>query len=160
MPLISHLDLEGETQGAIQGTCNIKGREDTILVFAMDQKIHIPYDPQAGDPSGKRIHGPMTIVKEFDKASPKLYQALCTGERLKASIKWYRTAPTGEEEHYFTHNLEGAILVSMKPYSPIAFLTENEPYRHMEEISFTYNKIVWTWEPDGVEAQDSWAAPA
>jgi len=29
----------------------------------------------------------------------------------------------------------------------------------MEEVSFTYSKIIWTWEPDGIEAEDSWTAP-
>ncbi len=157
--MVSHLELEGESQGKIEGTCDMEGREGTILVFGMDQLIHIPTDPQSGLPSGKRIHGPLKLVKEFDKASPKVYQALCTGEHLKATIKWYRIDPGGKEEHYFTHTLEDAIIVSVKPYMPIAFLEENEPYRHMEEVALTYSKIKWTWEPDGIEAEDSWAVP-
>jgi type VI secretion system secreted protein Hcp len=158
--MIAHLELQGEKQGKIDGTCDMKGREKTILVFAMNQEIHMPRDPQSGLPSGKRIHGPMTLTKEFDKASPKLYQALCTGEHLKLKLKWYRVDKAGKEQHYFTHALENAIVVSIKPYMPIAFLKENEPYRHMEELSFTYSKIKWTWEPDGIEAEDSWSAPA
>jgi type VI secretion system secreted protein Hcp len=157
--MTSHLELEGENQGGIEGNCDMEGREGTILVFAMNQEIHIPRDPQSGLPSGKRIHGPLTIVKEFDKASPKLYQALCTGEHLKAVLKWYRIDPSGSEEHYFTHTLDEAIVVSIKPYMPIAFLEENEPYRHMEEVCMTYKKIKWAWEPDGIESEDSWAVP-
>lgn len=160
MPMPSHLQTEGETQGAIEGSCEMQGREGTILVYAMDHEIHIPRDPQTGLASGKRIHGPLKILKEYDKASPKLYQALCTGEHLKTVvIKWYRIDAAGSEEHYFTHTLENAIVVAIKPYMPIAFLADNEPYRHMEEVSFTYMKIKWTWEPDGIESEDSWAAP-
>ena len=159
MPMTSHLELEGENQGGIEGNCDMEGREGTILVYAMNQEIHIPRDPQSGLASGKRIHGPLTIVKEFDKASPKLYQALCTGEHLKAALRWYRIDKSGTEEHYFTHTLEEAIVVSIKPYMPIAFLDENEPYRHMEEVSMTYKKIKWTWEPDGIESEDSWGVP-
>jgi type VI secretion system secreted protein Hcp len=29
----------------------------------------------------------------------------------------------------------------------------------MEEVAFTYKKIKWTWEPTGIEAEDSWAVP-
>ena len=29
----------------------------------------------------------------------------------------------------------------------------------MEDISFTYEKITWTFDPDGIEAEDSWLAP-
>ena len=160
MPMPCHLEVEGQNQGKIDGSCVMEGREGTILVYAMNHDVHIPRDPQSGLPSGKRIHGPLSIVKEYDKASPKLYQALCTGEHMKSVvIKWYRIDPTGTEEHYFTHTLEDAIVVGMKPYMPIAFVPENEPYRHMEEVSFTYSKIKWTWEPDGIESEDSWAVP-
>jgi type VI secretion system secreted protein Hcp len=160
MPMPCHMELEGMKQGKIEGSCDMQGREGTVLVFAMNHDIHIPRDPQTGLGSGKRIHGPLTVVKEYDKASPKLYQALCTGEHMKnVKLKWYRINPQGNEEHYFTHLLEDAIVVEIKPYMPIAFLKENEPYRHMEEVSFTYSKIKWVWEPDGVEAEDSWRAP-
>jgi len=160
MPMPCHLEVEGENQGPIQGSCEMEGREDTILVYAMNHDIHIPRDPQTGLASGKRIHGPLTIVKEYDKATPKLYQALCTGEHMtNVTIKWYRIDPAGSEEHYFTHTLEDAIVVEMKPYMPMAFLSENEPYRHMEEVCFTYRKIKWTWEPDGIEAEDDWTVP-
>ena len=26
-------------------------------------------------------------------------------------------------------------------------------------ISFTYKKIKWTWEPNGIESEDSWEVP-
>ena len=160
MPMPAHLTMQGEKQGKIEGSCDMQGREGTILVYSMNHDVHIPRDPQSGLGSGKRIHGPLTIVKEYDKSSPKIYQALCTGEHLKnVTIKWYRINKQGSEEHYFTHTLEDAIVVSVKPNTPIVFLAENEPYRHMEEVSFTYKKIKWTWEPDGIEAEDSWAVP-
>ncbi len=83
----------------------------------MDHKIHIPRDPQSGLPSGKRIHGPLAIDKEVDKASPMLQQALCSGEHLsEVTIKHYRIDDTGVEEHYFTITLENAIIVEMEPY--------------------------------------------
>ena len=160
MPMPTHMTLEGEMQGEIQGSCDMEGREDTILVYKVEHEIHIPRDPQSGQPSGKRIHGPFTIVKEYDKASPKLYQALATGERMKkVTIKYFRIDPTGVEEHYFTHEFETAIVVSMRAYYPLTFVDESEPFRHMEEVSFTYDKIKWTWEVDGIEAEDSWKKP-
>jgi type VI secretion system secreted protein Hcp len=160
MPLPAHLTLTGEKQNQIDGSCDMKGREKTILVYAMDHDIHIPRHPQSGVVSGKRIHGQFTILKEYDKSSPKLYQALCTGEHLSnVTVKWYRINKQGQEEHYFTHTLTDAIIVEIRPSMSVAFLPENEPFRHMEDISFTYKQIKWTWEPDGIEAEDSWAVP-
>jgi type VI secretion system secreted protein Hcp len=78
---------------------------------------------------------------------------------MTVTIKWYRIDPKGKEEHYFTHELTDAIIVSIKPFVPVVFLKENEPYRHMEEVSFTYKKIKWTQVPDSKEAEDDWEVP-
>ena len=138
----------------------MNGREGTILTYSMGHNVIIPRSPTDGLATGKRIHRPLCLLKEFDKSSPKMYQALCTGERLKEVVlKWYRVSKLGTEEHYFTHRLEDAIIVAIQPYMPITFLPDSNTAHHMEEIAFTYKTIRWTWEADGIEAEDSWAVP-
>jgi type VI secretion system secreted protein Hcp len=160
MPMPAHLTMTGENQGNIEGSCEMQGREGTILVEGMTHEVTIPRDPQTGLATGKRIHGPLTITKVYDKSSPKLYQALVTGEHMKSvTVKWYRISPQGQEEHYFTHVLEDAIIVSVKPWMPNCLDPKTESFTHMEDVSFTYKKIKWTWEVDGIEAEDSWLAP-
>ena len=160
MPMPAHMTLEGENQGSIEGSCDMQGREATILIEAMNHEVRIPRDPQTGLSTGKRIHNAFSVVKVFDKASPKLYQALCTGEHMQnVTLKWYRIDPTGQEEHYFTHTLEDAIIVSVRPWMPNCLDAATESYTHMEEVMFTYKKIRWTWEIDGIEAEDSWLVP-
>ena len=160
MAMPAHLTLTGEKQGKIDGSCEMQGRDGTILVYGMNHDVSIPTSSTDGLSAGKRVHGPLSVIKEYDKSSPKLYQALCTGEHMKeVTIKWYRITKQGTEEYYFTHKLEDAIVVSVKPYMPTTFVAGNEPYRHMEQISFTYKKIKWTWEPTGIEAEDSWEVP-
>ena len=160
MPMPAHLTLQGENQGKIDGSCEMKGREKTILVEGMTHEVTIPRDIQTGLATGKRVHGPLTVTKVFDKSSPKLYQALVTGEHMKnVTIKWYRINPKGQEEHYFTHALEDAIIVSIRPWMANCLDPKNESFTHMEDLSFTYKKIKWTWELDGIESEDSWAVP-
>lgn len=160
MAMPSHLTLEGEKQGKIEGSCDIKGREKSILVYQLDHKIGIPRDTHTGLPTGKRIHGALVITKEFDKSSPKLYQALCSGEHLKEVVlDFYRISPKGAEEKYYTIKLNNAIIVDMRAWFPATMVKENEPFQHMEDVSFSYEKIIWTWVPDGIEAEDSWTAP-
>ncbi|MBU0618098.1 MAG: Hcp family type VI secretion system effector [Planctomycetes bacterium] len=160
MPMPAHMTVEGENQGNIEGSCDMQGREATILIEAMNHEVRIPRDPQSGLSTGKRIHNAFSVVKVFDKASPKLYQALCTGEHMKnVTLKWYRIDPTGQEEHYFTHTLEDAIIVSIRPWMPNCLDAATESYTHMEEVMFTYKKIRWTWEIDGIETDDSWHIP-
>ena len=90
MPTPGHLTLVGEIQGPIDGSCQIEEREDTILVQAYKHCVDLPAD-ENGLPTGRRVHRPLMITKEVDKSSPKLFQVLCSGERLsEAPLAWYR----------------------------------------------------------------------
>ena len=94
MAMPAHLTLTGEKQGKIEGSCEMKGREGTILVYGMTHSVSIPTSSTDGLSTGKRVHGALNITKEYDKSSPKLYQALCSGEHLSnVTIKWYRITP-------------------------------------------------------------------
>lgn len=160
MPMTSYLTVTGKNQGKIEGNCTQKGREKTILVYALDHEIEIPRDTHTGLPTGKRVHLPMTVTKALDKSSPKLMQALTSGEQLsEVLLDFYRINDKGQEEKYYTVKLQDAIIVSAECYFPETFLEESKPYHHMEKVSFTYSKIIWTYVPDGIEAEDSWKEP-
>ena len=160
MPIPIHLLVEGVKQGKIEGSCTMKGREGTILVQGVDHTVEIPKSPQTGLPTGKRVHGALTITKEVDKSSPKLLQALCSGEQLtEVELDFYRIKPSGEEEKYYTIKLTNAIIVGVRTWFPNCLQAETTSFGHMEDISFTYKAIRWTWVPDGIEAEDSWDAP-
>lgn len=160
MPTPLFLTVTGQTQGNIEGSCTIKGHEKTILVQAVDHTIEIPKSPQTGLPTGKRVHGPLTITKELDKSSPKLFQALTSGEQLTdVKLSYYRISPQGKEELYYTTELKNAIITSARTWVPNCLDMNEKTMGHMEDISFTYETIIDTWTPDGIEAQDSWNAP-
>lgn len=160
MPMPAHLYVTGARQGKMEGSCEIQGREGSILVQEFKHEISIPRSPQTGQPTGKRVHNPLIITKFFDKSSPLLYQALTSGEKLTdVHIDWYRITEQGKEEHYFTIKLEDAIVVSMVPFMPNCLDLQYAQYQHMEEVAFTYRKITWTWEPDGIEGEDDWVTP-
>ena len=159
MPMPFHMTVTGANQGNMEGSCTMAGREGTILCEAFDHEIKIPRDIQSGLPTGKRVHGALTITKVYDKASPKLAQALTTGEQVEMELKWYRIDASGMEDHYFTTKLSSATIVSMKCWTPNCLDPKMESFSHMEDISFTYTKIIWTWVPDGIETEDSWLVP-
>jgi type VI secretion system secreted protein Hcp len=160
MALPAYLTLTGERQGVINGSCKQKGRENTILVQAVEHEVTIPRDPQTGLATGKRIHHPLTILKAVDRSSPLLYMALTSGEHMKTvEIKWYQINEKGQEENYFTTKLEDALIVSIKEWKKncldpaLAYLTD------MEEVSFTYRRIIWRSMKEGVESEDDWSSP-
>jgi type VI secretion system secreted protein Hcp len=160
MPTPMFLTVTGNTQGAIDGSCTIKGHEDTMLIQAVEHMIEIPKSPQTGLPTGKRVHGALTLTKELDKASPKLFQALTSGEQLSnVKLSYYRISPAGKEELYYTTELKDAIITHIHTWVPNCLDPLQKTMGHMEDVAFTYTTIVDTWTPDGIEAEDSWNSP-
>jgi type VI secretion system secreted protein Hcp len=159
--------FKGVTQGPIEGWGSWAGEDDQVgregssLVQAASHEVTIPRDPQSGMASGRRVHHPLIITKRIDKASPKLYRALVQGERLsEVVLKWYRIdqAGGGGQVHYFTTKLEEAVIVAMKQWFPITMDPTKRDYSHLEDVQFTYRKIVWTWVDGGIETEDDWRA--
>lgn len=159
MAITIYMTAQGATQGAIQGDVKQQGRENTILGYALDHNVEIPRDTHTGLPIGQRIHGPLVITTEIGKHTPKIFQACCTGEPLSITLDFYRINDKGLEEKYYTVKLTKAIVIDSKEWFPETFVADNKPYKHMQTISMSYESIVWTYVPDGIEAEDGWNAP-
>jgi type VI secretion system secreted protein Hcp len=157
--MIAYMAVKGKTQGDIKGDSPQGGdKKDKILVYGSDHTVEIPKDEHTGLPTGQRVHRPLTVTKHKDQASPKLFKACCTGEQCAVSLDYYRITPAGQEEKFFTVKLDDAIVVSARAYSPLSFLPDSKPYHDMEEISFTYSKITWTYNDGNIEYTDNWKA--
>jgi len=50
-------------------------------------------------------------------------------------------------------------VIESKEWFPETFVADNKPYKHMQTIAMSYEKIVWTHVSDGIEAEDGWNAP-
>ena len=169
MPTPAYLSIEGATQGTITdntfteasvGNVYQEGHENEILVQAFSHRLKVPTDIQSGQPTAQRIHKPLTITKLFDKSSPLLYVALSTGERLpKVYLKFYRTSVTGTQEHYFSIELEDAIITDIEAYMHNCQDPDCAHFTHLEDISFTYRKITWSHEAAGTSGADDWRKP-
>ena len=154
-----YLELDGQVQGRIPGSCTEAGREGTIVVYALQHGVEIPRDTHTGLPTGQRIHKPLVVTKEIDRASPLLYQACVTGERSEVTLSFYRDNERGQEELYYTINLVEAIIVEIRADVPDIRDPANDVYGHMEHVSFTYSKIIWSHKVDNIETEDDWKAP-
>jgi type VI secretion system secreted protein Hcp len=169
MPTPAYLAIEGVTQGnitagafTVESVGNIyqEGHEDEILIQAFAHEVTVPTDVQSGQPTGQRVHKALIVTKVFDKSSPLLYAALTSGERLtKFTLKWFRTSTDGQPEHYFTIELEDAIITKIHAYMPNCQDEKNRQFTHLEDVSFSYRKITWTHETAGTSGSDDWRAP-
>ncbi len=166
MPSPAYLSIQGTNQGLITsgaftadsvGNVYQEGHEDEILVQAFDHTITVPTDPQSGQPTGQRVHKPLSITKVFDKSSPLLFTALSSGERLsKCELNWYRTNAMGKQENYYRIILEDAIITNIHSFMPNCQDPAMAHFTHLEEVSFSYRKITWVHVVSGTEGADDW----
>jgi type VI secretion system secreted protein Hcp len=169
MPTPAYLTIEGVTQGAITegafteasvGNIYQEGHEKEILIQGFAHELAVPTDVQSGQPTGQRMHKPLSVLKVFDKSSPLLYTALATGEKLSSCLlKWFRTSSSGTQEHYFTIELEDAIVTQIRASMDNCQDPAKSHFTHLEEVAFTYRKIIWTHEAAGTSGSDDWRSP-
>ena len=167
--LLIYLTLKGQKQGNIQGGVTQSGRQGSIGVQYLQSKIVSPRDAASGLPTGKRQHEPLVFRKTFDKSTPLLLRAMVTNENItEAHFKFWKNNINGQENQYFTIDLQNASLASSNLYhadsmdstAPAAGTNGNNGGSELEEWSFTYQKITWTYVDGGITAEDDWSAPA
>ncbi len=154
MPI--YCDVNGKQQGRIEGGSTREGHEGKIDVEAFEHNISMPFDESKGIHLARRVHYPVKITKQVDKATPKLYKAMTSHEVLNVEFVWHRQEEStgGIEEHYFTTILEEATVTSITTIMPNQVYSENKMVPHMEEVSFAYKGIRWNYLPESIEAMD------
>ena len=156
----AYLTVVGQKQGAITGGVTVKGQEGSIEVHAFSESVVSPRDPTTGLPTGKRQHSPVTIVKEIDKSSPMLMTALVNNENLTTWVlKFFGTDATGKQVQTYTVTLTNASIASIAESLLDNEIPANVSLPLREEITFTYQKIQWTWMDGGITATDDWQSP-
>jgi type VI secretion system secreted protein Hcp len=157
----AYLKIVGKKTGEVKGSVTLKGQEGRIQVIAANHDVLSPRDPASGLPTGKRIHKPFVITKETDKSSPLLYNMLCTNEVITEwTLQFFATLPTGVQVQTHTVQLVNASIADIVFTMPNNKHPDLAPLVEYEDISFTYQRITWTWTDGGITASDDWSSPA
>ncbi len=165
MSLNAYLTIKGARQGNIAGSVTQKGRENQIMVIAVNHEITTPRDPASGLPTGKRMHKPIVITKQIDKSTPLLYNALVNNENLtEVTLRFWApnivaAASTGQEVQNYTIVLTNANIASISTDMMNNATDVGSKLAVMETIAFTYQKIQWTWNDGGITSGDDWSRP-
>ncbi len=74
-------------------------------------------------------------------------------------LELWQPTPLGQEKQHYTVELTNANISAIQ-----AKMANNRHPKLMklpeyEEISFTYQKICWTWTDGGISAEDDWETP-
>jgi len=169
MPTPCYISIHGSTQGNITqgaftadsvGNIYVEGHEDEILVQAVNHGVGVPTDPQSGQPTGQRVHSPLTVTCALNKATPLIFNTVVTGEKLLTVVlKWYRTSVDGKQEHFFTYELEDAIATDLSVNMPHSQNESSSNYTQFVDITFSYRKITLDHIQAGTSGSDDWRKP-
>ena len=135
------------------------GRGNSIECVYYEQNVITARDAVSGMATGRRQYQPLLIRKRIDKSSPLLAKALANNEKIEATLKFFRPNPTGDgtTEQFYTVAFKDGRIASFKQYVPstIEPATSTEP--PLEEVTFVFHTISWTYANGGITHEDSWS---
>lgn len=132
-----YVTVEGSRSGVIKGDVVKRGHAGQIAGLAFDYEVVVEQTRRgSGQAVGKRQHSPITITKRWDVATPRLFQALVTGEILKSVLIEFEGVDrkTGKKVIYHTIKLTGVSIVDIFQYA-------DADTRELEDVSFVFQKI-------------------
>jgi type VI secretion system secreted protein Hcp len=147
-------DVKGES------TVSSNGRADTIEVLAYEQGVASAREAATGMVTGRRSFTPIKILKRIDKGSPLILKALTKNEKIDGVIKFYRPNPVGDgtTEQFYTVEIKEGNIASIKEYmeNTLNLQTANSNCP-LEEVTFVFRTIKWTYTNGGITHEDKWA---
>ena len=134
----SYLKIEG-----IDGEASAENHKGEIEISSWSWGVSNSGSMAAGGGggAGKASFSDFHITKTLDKSSPKLMEAVATGEHLKSLT--LRKSGGNQQEYYIIHLSD--ILISS--YST----SSGSGDRPIEEVSFTYQKIEFEYIPQNAD---------
>jgi len=114
--------------------------EISSFAHSMEQPASASASTSGGATAERVNHGTFDIVKAIDKASPKLYDACCTGKHI-STVTLELCRAGSDKQKYLEIKLEQVLVSKIIPSgsstSPSGF--------PVETVSLSYGKIKWTY---------------
>jgi type VI secretion system secreted protein Hcp len=147
--------------------------KDWIEVLSYSHDVSIPVFSSAfgeGHVTGDSEHDAFTIVKELDKSSPKLAEALCTGKHIP-NIRLELCRAGGDKEKFMEYKMQDVIVSGYETIMPAHVQGQSTlEHKHiiivgisggetlpMEEVSFNYRQFMWEYTTaDGNSIRACW----
>lgn len=136
------------------------GRENTIECLSFIDSVRTAREKSSGMATGRATFEPMRFTKRIDQSSPLLAKALTDNEVVDGEFRFFRPAPAGDgtTEQFFTVKFEGGRLSAITRTSPDTIDPGSALAPPLEEVAIVFRKIIWTYEPKGVEHECDWKA--
>lgn len=131
-------------------------RENTIECLQFDQVGRRPLSATAA--AGRRTYQPLRIVKPVDRATPSIAAAFFRNETIVGTFRFYRPSPSGDgtTEQFFTVEIRDGVVASIRHLVLDVLDSDLATRPALEEVTFAFNAITWTWTDGGIETEDAW----
>lgn len=130
-------------------------RENTIECVQFDAGGRVPLSVTAA--TGRRQYQPVRIVKPIDRATPKIAHAFATNQTVVGTFRFFRASLSdGTTEHFFTVEIRDGVIASIRQFVLDVLDSDLGTRPALEEVTFAFNTIKWTWDDGGIEAEDTW----
>jgi len=145
-------DIKGES------TQHSLGREESIECVYYDQSVTTAREAGSGMATGRRQYNPLVIRKRIDKSSPLIAKALTNNEAIEGTFKFFRPSPTGDgtTEQFYTVQIRQGRVATIKQVVPDTLVPATSTEPPLEEVSFVFHTISWTYTNGGVTHEDTW----
>lgn len=136
------------------------GRENSIECIYFEQAVKTAREAGSGMATGRRQYEPLAIRKRVDKSTPLIAKALTNNQEITAKFKFFRPNPTGDgtTEQFFTVDIKQGRIASQKLVVPDTIVPATSTEPPLEEVTFVFHTIKWTYTNGGVEHEDTWNA--
>lgn len=134
------------------------GRENSIECLFFEAGIRTAREAGSGVASGRRQHEPLLIRKRIDKSTPLIAKALCENQVIEGKFKFFRPNPTGDgtTEQFYTVEIKKGRVASQRQWVPDTIVPASSSEPPMEEITFVFHTIMWTYTNGGITHEDTW----
>jgi type VI secretion system secreted protein Hcp len=136
---------------------DIKGESTQTSLGRQDSTAR---EAGSGIATGRRQYEPLLIRKRLDKSSPLLAKALTENQVIDATFKFFRPNPTGDgtTEQFYTVTLKKGRIASLMQIVPDTIVPATSVDPVLEEVTFVFHTISWTYTNGGVTHEDTWDA--
>ncbi len=145
-------DVHGES------TQKSLSRENSIECVYFEQGVVTARESGSGMATGRRQYTPLLIRKRIDKSSPLIAKALTQNTVIEGKFKFFRPNPNGDgtTEQFYTIEIKRGRVASHKQYVPDTIVPATSTEPPLEEITFVFHTISWTYTNGGVVHEDTW----
>jgi type VI secretion system Hcp family effector len=142
--------IEGESIDASHS------KECDILAFHYELKA--PVEKLGGGvASSGRQHSAIVITKTVDKASPKLFEALCKGEKIKTVVLTFKRTTTIDANDYFAIILKNVVVSSYSLTKEYTINPAGGDVLPLEDISLNFEEITFEDKINDIQYTDKWS---